>query len=109
MLKKAVLMFLFFVAVTDSAWCGGGSGTVKRIMVHQGDIVMFSLGDHINKPACSLVGEDWALSLATEEGRAMYALLLSAAAQGHTVHVEGRGDCSAWGDRENPKFMWVDY
>ena len=35
----------------------------------------------------------------------MYALLLSAQAQGKFVSVTGNQGCAVWGDRENPLFI----
>jgi len=39
----------------------------------------------------------------------MYALLLSAAAQGQVVNIKGDSACNAWSDRESPTYMWVNY
>ncbi len=103
------LLTLIFVTISFSCFAGNSSGKVVRIMVHHGDVVIFDIGAHNDKPDCSTVNNDWALSLSSEKGRAMYALLLSAAAQGQTVSVHGEGVCNAWADRESPKYMYVNY
>jgi hypothetical protein len=38
----------------------------------------------------------------------MYAMLLSAALQDIPVTVVGTGSCSAWGDREDVLFMYIN-
>ena len=95
--------------MSASAVAGDSSGKVTHLMAYSGNVVMFAAGQHNNPPPCSTVGNHWALSLNSETGKAMYAMLLSAAAQGHTVNVFGENACSAWGDRESPMYMWVDY
>lgn len=96
--------FLFFMS---SANAGSSSGPVTHIYAHVGDVVMFAAGYNQSKPACSTVGDEWALSLATQTGRAMYALILSAHAQGKSIDVGGTNQCSAWGDREAPYYIHI--
>jgi hypothetical protein len=108
-MSKKVVKILLCLLCISSAYAGDSKGKVAHLMVHRGDVVMFSAGQHSNKPSCSKVGEHWALSLKTEDGKSMYALLLSAAAQGNVVGVLGDNTCNAWGDREQPLHMWVDY
>ncbi|MFT4929090.1 MAG: hypothetical protein ACI8WB_005220 [Phenylobacterium sp.] len=88
---------------------GSGVGKVKHLMVHEGDVVMFSTGPRTEMAECSTVGDDWMLSIATEKGKAMYAMLLASAAQGLTVSVQGHGACNVWPGRESVKFMSVVY
>ncbi|WP_198527632.1 hypothetical protein [Xanthomonas sp. SHU 199] len=96
-----------FSALSFSAWAGDGAGKVIQVMAHTQDVVFFTLdGPHTNPPACS--STPWSLSLATNSGRAQYALILSAVAQGKPVTVHGTGDCSAWGDRETVAYVLID-
>ena len=67
--------------------------------------VMFEAGTNSMKSECSTQGNEWASSVATPTGKAMYALLLTAAASGRAVSVVGSADCSAWGDREAPRYI----
>ena len=91
------------------AYAGSSAGTVGGIMPHVGDIVIFTAGTHQSKPTCSAsAGDDWALSLSTQTGKAMYAALLLAKAQGKTVTVVGDNVCSAWADREAPRYILVN-
>lgn len=108
-MRNVITLIICFVVTANFAWAGDSSGKVQHIMVHKGDVVMFSAGIHNNKPSCSTVGEHWALSLSTENGKAMYAMLLSATAQGKTINVKGEDVCNAWGDRESPKYMSINY
>jgi hypothetical protein len=77
------------------------------LMAHSGDVVIFAAGPHSNKPACNTAGDDWAISIVTASGMAMYALLLSAQKQGKPVTIVGSGACSAWADREAPLYIYV--
>jgi len=110
-LLVAALLLLFPFSVI----AGSGSGLVKMLYVHEKnisynapqDVVMFELdGVHLDA-ACPNV--QWAFSIETDMGRSMFALLLSAAAQKQKVAVEGTGDCTAWKDRERPKYIVVTY
>lgn len=107
---KGILQMVLGLAAMFSwsaAMAGDGAGKVIQLMAHTGDIVIFSLdGGHTGRPACSAPGT-WALSLSTQSGRAMYALLLSAQSQGKQVSVHGTGACGAWGDREEPQYLWI--
>jgi hypothetical protein len=106
MFRVAVAMTLSLVGVGAEA--GSSSGRIIVLMAHVHDIVIFeTAGDHADRPACSLGSNQWALSLSTLTGRAMYALLLSAQAQGKEVHVMGSGLCDAWGDRERPLYIFM--
>jgi hypothetical protein len=82
---------------------------VTRVFAHVGDVAMFAAGPHNNPPACSLNnGDEWAITLATATGRAMFATLLAAQAQGKPVIVVGSGKCDAWGDRESANYIVLD-
>lgn len=100
---------LFVLAVLSAtAIAGSAKGNVRRVMVHAPGVVMFDVGNHYSKPACSQIGTEWAFSLNTANGRSMYALLLSAANLDIPVGVQGTGKCSAWGDREDVRFLYMD-
>lgn len=104
-----ILGVALVAAFVEPAVAGGSSGTVTMVMAHAGNIVMFDAGVHTEKPACSVVGNQWALSLSTDDGKAKYAMLLAAAAQNKKVSVYGTGLCSAWPDRETPLYVSIEY
>lgn len=109
-MKQVISLFLVSLCLSSVLYAGEShGGKVVSLMVHQGDVVIFDVGQHSNRPDCSVIGNQWALSLQTDTGKSMYALLLSAAAQGQVVYVKGTGTCNAWGDRESPSYMWVGY
>lgn len=83
-------------------WSNGStSGRIVNILAAATTAVVFiSVDSHINKPACSTVGNDWALDVSTVQGRAVYALILTAQAQSRAIQIIGTNDCSVWGDRE---------
>jgi hypothetical protein len=76
-------------------------------MVMTGDFVFFTAGPHSSKPSCSIAGDDWAFSLSTVTGIAMYKLILYAQSKGKQISVIGNGGCPDWGDRETPAYMWI--
>lgn len=105
-MKKILSALLMLQA--SFVFAGTGSGQVTHIMVIENDAVIFSVEQHLDKPACSTVRDDWAVSLTTETGKAMYALLLSAAAQNQSVEINGKNDCIDWHDRETPLWIQVE-
>ena len=109
MIKK--LMVICSLVFSPIALSGEGSGLIQSIYVHDknnGDgVVMFSVKTHTNKPSCS--SHEWAFDLNTTQGKAMYTFILSAAAMGKPVLVKGKNACSAWDNREEPKWVRVTY
>lgn len=105
-MKKLLSILFVWVAMANVAFAGNSNGQVTHVMAHASEIIIFEAGSHTGKPACSTSGEGWALSLSTNSGRAMYALILMARAQGKTINVLGTGNCSAWGDRETPVYIY---
>ena len=103
LVSKAV--FLAVAMVASFAYAGTSSGLITALKVHTGDVVMFSTGPINQKATCGTAGDEWALSLNTPTGRAMYALVLSASAQGKAVLVTGTNACNAWADCETP--YWI--
>jgi hypothetical protein len=110
-----VLLILLVSGLTSLSFAGTGSGTVGRIYVHSPDsnlsnsvegIVLFSVTNHLNPPACST--NEWAFSLDNVRGRMMYAFLLSAKAQGKSVTISGAGVCDHWADRERPHWLMIE-
>ncbi len=85
-------------------------GKVIYLFAHEGDVAMVHIdSEFVNKASCNTVNE-WAFSLSTEAGKAMYAALLSAASQNLDVLIVGYShDCSVWGDREKPAYVRVSY
>lgn len=99
---------LVMTAFSAAALAGSANGFVRRVLVHSPGVVMFDVGAHNSRPACSTVGNEWAFNLDKPRGRAMYALLLSATNLDIPVGVQGTGKCSAWGDREDVYFLYMD-
>lgn len=108
---KSVVILLAIFLFSPTAHSGDGSGKITRIYAHitgpDTGVIMFSVEYHTNPPACS--NPEWAFSIDTEVGKAMYSMLLTAAAQNKPVVVHGANDCAAWGDRERPQFIHLDF
>ncbi|WP_425628143.1 hypothetical protein [Vibrio neptunius] len=115
-MKRLFFILSLFFLTSPIVIAGEGSGTISRIYVHEKNmsyeapngVVMFKVTTHTNAPA-ECPSEEWAFSLETEVGKAMYSLLLSAAAQKQSVVVKGSGDCGDWKDRERPYYIYVNY
>ena len=103
---------MIFMFMSSSVFAGNGSGKVTRIYAHPkhngAGVIMFAVQNHTNPPS-DCPSHEWAFDANTDHGKAMYSLLLSAAAQGKPVTVIGAGDCKAWSDRERPSWIMVDY
>lgn len=122
-MKYLVALMLIAFIIPSTSFAGEGSGNVIHILSHEKiakvdddddsdhkvniGVIMFQLESHTNKPLCSGMG--WAFNANDAHGKAMYAMLLSAAAQSLSVTVMGSNDCGAWGDRERPLFIKVVY
>lgn len=106
-MNQAKTAMLTLLALAGSANAGSSSGPIDTLMALRANLIVFSAGNHQNKPACSTIANDWAFSLATPGGKAMYALLLSAQAQGKVVNVYGEHACPDWGDRETPQYIYI--
>lgn len=105
-MKLAYYCFILSLFLFKPALAGDSEGTVNLLLPISAtaDGVVFlstNPSTHTGKPACSSLGDQWALSLANGSGKAMYAMLLSAQAQGLKIHVYGTGNCDVWPDRES--------
>lgn len=107
---KTLFFSLIAIAVVFSSQVKAGHavGKVTHLMVHTGDLVFFNIGTHNDKPACSTAGEDWAVSLKTEMGKAMYSMLLAARLSDKKITATGTNTCPDWGDRESVLFMTIE-
>ncbi|MEX2964506.1 hypothetical protein [Microbulbifer sp. TYP-18] len=108
------IIFLLFATVSCFTIAGTGSGKIINIYAHEkGDgtgVIFFETENNTNKAACSANGgKEWAFRVDTDQGKAMYSLLLAAASTGRNITVNGKGDCDDWGDRERPKYIRVSY
>lgn len=105
-MKKILLAALISAAHLPAFAAGASTGTVSYLFVHQPNILMFAAGTPTGAPGCSNLGQ-WAIEIDSSFGKSVYALLLSAQSQGQTVTVSGTGVCSAWSDRESPRYVYV--
>jgi hypothetical protein len=96
------LLLIVPALMASAALAGTSTGAVTTLMTYRADLVLFAAGTHADKPSCSTLGNEWALSLSTVGGKAIYAALLAAQAQGKAVQVLGTGACGDWPDRETP-------
>ena len=83
-----------------TAHAGTSSGKVTTMLINSSNFLFFTAGVKAGSPVCGNNNE-WAINLATAQGKTIYALLHSAQAQDKTVVVVGNGTCNNWGDRED--------
>ncbi len=79
---------------------GTSSGKVTTMIINATNFLFFTAGTKTGSPTCGN-NNQWAINLATAQGKTIYALLLSAQAQDKTVSVFGNNTCNNWGDRED--------
>jgi len=100
-----VLAVCFF---SNSVVAGTASGKVTQLMVHGGELLIFTIETPVNMHPCATVGGAWAISLSNATGKGMLAMLLSAKAQNLTVYVHGTNNCIDWPDRETPAYLFIN-
>lgn len=83
-----------------SAQAGTSTGKVTTMIINASNFLFFTAGTKTGSPSCGN-NNQWAINLATAQGKTIYALLLSAQAQDRTVSVFGSNACNNWGDRED--------
>ena len=104
-LNVIVTVFLMVLIGSNEAFAVGSSvGSVSPLYV-QGNKAFFTAGTHNEKPACSTVGDEWAIDISSESGKAVYAMLLTAYSLNSEVIVYGTGKCTVWIDREDVNYM----
>jgi hypothetical protein len=86
---------------------GSSSGAVTMMIVNSSNFLFFTAGTKSNSPSCGN-NNQWALNLSTPTGRSIYALILSAQAQGKVLYIVGNGTCNGWGDREDVLFAYSE-
>ena len=95
--RKTTLFFGLLLTIQSLIWipnaaAGDGSGTVQIAHVYPPSLVFFYTSQRTNGAACANGIKRWVLDVSTNEGRAKYALLLSAQLAGKPVIVSGTGN-----------------
>jgi len=105
---KHLLFTLLLSLLSFPLWA---AGTLNYLDVNQG-VVYFSTeqAKTATSPTCvdAAQAEKWALSLESDNGRAMYSILLTAMATGMEIGVETSSDCNAATGFERPLRVWFD-
>ncbi len=96
---KTIAATILFT-VTCSSHAGSSLGKVGTLLINSSNYLFFTAGTKSGSPPCGNNNE-WAINLATAQGKTIYALLLAAQAQDKTVLVAGNNTCNNWGDRED--------
>jgi hypothetical protein len=107
---RIVGVLVLLVALPLSSQAGTSTGVFSSIVISNlTNAVSFVAGAHNNKPTCANGSNDyWSFSLSNANAKAMYALLLSAAAQGRTIVVVGFA-CDAGSTSETPAAITVNF
>jgi hypothetical protein len=97
----ALLALCLFVVPSPNVMAGESSGTVQIQLVYSPNRVFFFTSHRRDAwPACASTLKRWVLDISHPDGRARYALLLSAQVTGKPIYVWGTGDCLLWSDSE---------
>ena len=104
-LRSVIIVLVIFITPL-SALAGQSSGLVSEIIVNGFNYLFFSAGTKSGSPACGN-NNSWALNLSTAKGRSIYALVLTAQAQGKSLVVVGNNTCNEWGDREDVLYAYM--
>lgn len=107
---KIINKFLTIVCVTlfaCTAHAGSSTGKVTTLIINASNYLFFTAGTKIGSPGCGN-NNQWAINLATAQGKTIYALLLSAQALDKTVTVIGGNTCNGWGDREDVSYAYSE-
>ena len=96
--KTVAAVILATFACTSHA--GSSSGKVTTMIINSSNFLFFTAGAKSGSPTCGN-NDQWAINLATAQGKNIYAMLLAAQAQDRTVSVFGNNTCNNWGDRED--------
>jgi hypothetical protein len=105
---KYFLFTLSFSLLSSPVWA---AGSLNYLDVNQG-VVYFSTEQAkiATSPTCvdAAQAEKWALSLESDNGRAMYSMLMTAMATRMKIGVETASDCNAVTGFERPLRVWFD-
>jgi hypothetical protein len=107
-------MFLSLLALgvlaSGAARAGAGGGKVSTVVVIKGGIVVFNTATHVGYPICEEAPTQfWAIDSSTVNGKAQYALLLTAINNGMNVSVAGANTCDVYPTRETVQQLIVNY
>ncbi len=114
-LRTIGLASLAFGLLSTQTFAGNQTGTVQIIQTGQGYTsqnvyaLVTLTNTHHGQPACANAGDQrWALNPATEWGKAMLAVLLTAQSTGKTVEAFGTNTCSVMGtDHEDISYLRI--
>ena len=105
--SRSLLIATMLAFGSASAFASGsGTGKINSIVVIGNGAVMIGLPTHTGAPACASAPE-FVIDTASANGKAIYALALTAISQGNSVSINGNGVCDVWADRETALQLWV--
>jgi hypothetical protein len=107
-LMVKIILSAFALFYSTTAVAGWTSGQIKSIVITKNNILIFDSGIKNQPPNCQTVPNQWVVDLNTAGGKAIYALILSAQAQGKEVIVVGQNSCAVWPDRETVDHLWIN-
>lgn len=95
------------LVATFTASAGDGSGAITKLTAY-GTVVLFSVTDHSAKSACSQDGS-FVINASTQDGKVIYAALLTAVASGRSISVFSANTCpSWWANAETPNSVTIN-
>ncbi|MCV2884055.1 fibrinogen-like YCDxxxxGGGW domain-containing protein [Aestuariibacter sp. AA17] len=107
-LRKACVGICFSALCTPFfTLAGSATGTVERLRI-QDNVAVFSVSASapVSRPACATT-DNYTVNLQTGEGKANYALIMSALSSRLQVQVDGARDCADRGDTERAAMISI--
>ena len=98
---------LSFACFSSRAMAGAADGPVVNYYIHYfNNFFVFTVANKTNKPSCDATTR-FVVDVATDKGKTIASAIMAAKSSAATVHVEGAGVCSVWGDSEDVTWIQV--
>ncbi|WP_426699865.1 hypothetical protein ACPPVV_10650 [Rhodanobacter sp. Col0626] len=108
--KMFLPLFAAGLLASSAAYAGTGGGNVTSVVAIKGGTVVFKTATHTGYPICEEAPtEAWAIDTTTVNGKAQYALLLTAINSGMDITVAGTNTCDIYPTRETVQQLIVNY
>ena len=108
--RSCGMMALALLAVSDPAVAGSSAvGPISGVLPHSsGGLFFVQTGTRSSAPSCATVTQRWVINVATAQGQAMAAALLTAYMAHKRITVQGTGDCGVWADTETVSYFIIE-
>ena len=103
---KNVIFIVGLLLLSFQCLAGTSTGLISVIVVNAQDQVLVLAGPISGSPECATF-ERFVVDLSTENGKAMYSLILSAQAQSKKIRILGKNVCNVRSNAESIQYVEV--